>query len=61
MKLRALAKINLGLDVTGKRPDGYHEVRMIMQNIQMFDQLEDREVGAAGNQDRDEPFFFTVQ
>ena len=40
MKLRALAKINLGLDVTGKRPDGYHEVRMIMQNIQMFDQLE---------------------
>ena len=24
MKLRALAKINLGLDVTGKRPDGYH-------------------------------------
>ena len=25
MKLRALAKINLGLDVTGKRPDGYHE------------------------------------
>ena len=30
MKLRALAKINLGLDVTGKREDGYHEVRMVM-------------------------------
>ena len=40
MKLRALAKINLGLDVTGKREDGYHEVRMVMQTIQMYDQLE---------------------
>lgn len=40
MKLRALAKINLGLDVTGKRSDGYHEVRMIMQTIQMYDVLE---------------------
>ena len=39
MKLRALAKINLGLDVTGKREDGYHEVRMVMQTIQMYDQL----------------------
>ena len=48
MKLRALAKINLGLDVTGKRPDGYHEVRMIMQNIQMFDQLEIEKSGLPG-------------
>ena len=48
MKLRALAKINLGLDVTGKRPDGYHEVRMIMQNIQMFDQLEMEKSGQPG-------------
>lgn len=40
MRLRALAKINLGLDITGKRPDGYHEVRMIMQTIQMYDVLE---------------------
>ena len=31
MRLRALAKINLGLDVIGKREDGYHEVKMIMQ------------------------------
>ena len=43
MKLRALAKINLGLDVTGKREDGYHEVRMVMQTIQMYDQLEIKE------------------
>lgn len=31
MRLRAMAKINLGLDVLRKREDGYHEVRMIMQ------------------------------
>ena len=40
MRLRALAKINLGLDILGKRPDGYHEVRMIMQTILMYDVLE---------------------
>ena len=42
MRLRAMAKINLGLDILGKRPDGYHEVRMIMQTIQMYDVLEIR-------------------
>ena len=36
--LKALAKINLGLDVVRRREDGYHEVRMIMQTIQMIDQ-----------------------
>ncbi|MGI6012171.1 MAG: 4-(cytidine 5'-diphospho)-2-C-methyl-D-erythritol kinase [Ruminococcus sp.] len=40
MRLRALAKINLGLDVIRKREDGYHEVRMIMQTIRMYDQLD---------------------
>lgn len=39
MRLRALAKINLGLDILRKREDGYHEVRMIMQTIQMYDVL----------------------
>ena len=37
MRLRALAKINLGLDVLGRREDGYHELRMIMQTINMYD------------------------
>lgn len=46
MRLRALAKINLGLDVVGKRDDGYHEVRMIMQTIQMYDVLEIEKKGA---------------
>lgn len=40
IKVKALAKINLGLDVVRRREDGYHEVRMIMQTIHLFDQLE---------------------
>lgn len=39
IKLRALAKINLGLDVVRKREDGYHEVRMIMQTVRLYDQI----------------------
>ena len=39
MKLKALAKINLGLDVIGKREDGYHEVKMIMQTIRLYDRI----------------------
>lgn len=35
--LKALAKINLGLDVIGVREDGYHLVRMIMQTIDLYD------------------------
>lgn len=42
MKYKALAKINLGLDVVRKREDGYHEVRMIMQNIGICDELDMR-------------------
>ena len=37
--LKALAKINLGLDVVRRRDDGYHEVRMIMQTIHLYDRL----------------------
>ena len=37
---KAYAKINLGLDVTGKRADGYHIVRMIMQNVDLYDTLD---------------------
>lgn len=38
--LKALAKINLGLDVVRRREDGYHEVRMIMQTIHLYDKLD---------------------
>ncbi|NMA82680.1 MAG: 4-(cytidine 5'-diphospho)-2-C-methyl-D-erythritol kinase [Epulopiscium sp.] len=37
--LRARAKINLTLDVTGKREDGYHDVEMIMQTVNLYDEL----------------------
>ena len=36
---KAYAKINLGLDVLRRRPDGYHEVKMIMQTIGLYDVL----------------------
>lgn len=40
ISLKALAKINLGLDVVRRREDGYHEVCMIMQTIQLYDRLD---------------------
>ena len=36
---KAYAKINLSLDVTGTRPDGYHEMRMIMQSVDLCDDV----------------------
>lgn len=39
LQLQARAKINLGLDVVRKRDDGYHEVRMIMQTIRLYDRI----------------------
>lgn len=48
MQLRAMGKINLGLDVTGVRPDGYHEVRMVMQTVRMFDRLTFTRTAAPG-------------
>ena len=39
MEVRARAKLNLTLDVLGRRPDGYHDLRMIMQTIDLADVL----------------------
>ncbi|MBU3877619.1 4-(cytidine 5'-diphospho)-2-C-methyl-D-erythritol kinase [Faecalicatena sp. AGMB00832] len=39
IELKALAKINLGLDVLGKRENGYHDVRMVMQSIYLYDDV----------------------
>lgn len=39
---KAYAKINLGLKVLGKRPDGYHDIDMIMQSVGLCDTLEFR-------------------
>lgn len=50
IELKALAKINLGLDVLRRREDGYHEVRMIMQTIGLSDELEIRKIKQPGIQ-----------
>lgn len=39
MNIQACAKLNLTLDVLSKRPDGYHDMRMIMQSIALADEL----------------------
>lgn len=38
-QMKAHAKINLGLDVIGKLPNGYHEVKMVMQTVGIYDEL----------------------
>lgn len=48
ISLKALAKINLGLDVVRRREDGYHEVRMVMQTIHLFDRLNIEKTKKAG-------------
>jgi 4-diphosphocytidyl-2C-methyl-D-erythritol kinase len=48
INLKAMAKINLGLDVVSKRADGYHEVRMIMQTVNLYDQIYIRKIKKPG-------------
>jgi 4-diphosphocytidyl-2-C-methyl-D-erythritol kinase len=40
MKLRAHAKINIGLHILGKRTDGYHDLETVFHEINMFDEIE---------------------
>lgn len=39
IQMKAYGKVNLGLDVLRRREDGYHEVRMIMQTVQLYDKI----------------------
>lgn len=39
IRLRAFAKVNLGLRILGKRPDGYHEIRTVYQTVALHDRL----------------------
>ncbi len=48
IRLKALAKINIGLDVAGRRDDGYHTVRMIMQTIHLFDSVQMKKTSEPG-------------
>ena len=41
----APAKINLALDILGRRPDGYHEMRMVMQTVSLCDTVALEEAG----------------
>lgn len=46
--LKSNAKINLCLDVAAKRPDGYHDLRMVMQTVGLHDRLALRKTGGSG-------------
>ena len=48
VELRALAKINLGLDVLGRRENGYHDVRMVMQSIYLYDEVKIEKMSIPG-------------
>lgn len=39
IKIKSYGKVNLSLDVTGKRDDGYHEIQTLMQKISLFDDV----------------------
>ena len=39
LTLSAPAKINLTLDILGARPDGYHEMEMVMQSVSLCDEV----------------------
>lgn len=39
LELKAMGKINLGLDVLGRRENGYHDVRMVMQTVYLYDKV----------------------
>lgn len=50
LELKALAKINLGLDVLGRRDNGYHDVKMVMQTIYLYDDVILRKTKESGIQ-----------
>jgi 4-diphosphocytidyl-2-C-methyl-D-erythritol kinase len=45
ISLKAAAKINLYLEITGSRPDGYHDLVMILQSIDLCDRVDIRKIG----------------
>ena len=51
LELKALGKINLGLDVIGRRDNGYHDVRMVMQTLYLYDNVVLEKKNRAGDRD----------
>ncbi len=39
LEIKARAKLNLTLDVLGRRPDGFHDLRMVMQSVELCDTI----------------------
>lgn len=60
IKLKALGKINLGLDVLGRRPNGYHDVRMVMQTVYLYDQILLEKTDKEGNSLETNLFYLPV-
>lgn len=60
VELKALAKINLGLDVLGRRENGYHDVRMVMQTIYLYDDVIIRKKKEPGIQVETNLYFLPV-
>ena len=48
LRLRAPAKVNLYLEVLGRRPDGYHDLRTLMAPVGLFDEIEIEPLQAPG-------------
>ncbi len=59
IELKARAKINLTLDILDRRPDGYHEVEMVMQTIELHDLLVIEEAERGIELTTDNPLLFT--
>ncbi len=56
MRIKSFAKINLGLEVVARRPDGYHDIRTLFQWISLHDVLEIEEApGPAVSASGDDP------
>ncbi|MDO4188288.1 MAG: 4-(cytidine 5'-diphospho)-2-C-methyl-D-erythritol kinase [Lachnospiraceae bacterium] len=48
LKYKAYAKVNIGLDVLRRREDGYHDVKMVMQTVNLFDELTMEDMSSNG-------------
>ncbi|PWJ50316.1 4-(cytidine 5'-diphospho)-2-C-methyl-D-erythritol kinase [Faecalicatena contorta] len=60
IELKALAKINLGLDVLGGRENGYHDVRMVMQSIYLYDDVKIERMKRPGIEIRTNLYFLPL-
>ncbi len=59
MKKLACAKINLGLNIVARRPDGYHDLETVFYPIPLFDELEVEEI--VGGSSREKPYELIIE